>query len=216
MRVQQGNGPSSEDARLLAKRNDLDGALHLYSLVLQKNPNDQEALFGVGGIHFKRGEYRKASEAWLTLKALNPSYPRIEEWVAQVEKRLAPPPPPPVPRPSPEPPPQSPAVQPKTPPRVEVLQSYTAPLPVPDLSEMDGTEDEDWQRQAVRIDEINEDALKSPLPEPPPPDQREEPKAKKWEFQDEPLDEAPPRWTLSVGWIVVWVYAALVWRIYFY
>ena len=217
MRVQQGNGPSAEDARILAKRNDLEGALHLYNLVLQKNPKDQEALFGVGGIHFKRRAYKKAAESWLKLKDLNPSYPKIESWIAQVEKHLAPPPPPAAPpSPSPAPPAESSPDRPKMSPGKEVPQSYTAPLPVPDLPEAEDNEDEDWQRQAVRIDEIDEDALRTPLPDPVASEEKEEPKAKKWEFQDEPEDAAPPPWTLSVGWIAVWLYVALIWRIYFY
>ncbi|MCA9430420.1 MAG: hypothetical protein KC940_07930 [Candidatus Omnitrophica bacterium] len=100
MRTHKGTGPSIEDARNLAQRGDLDGALSLFHRIHETQPNNQEALFGIGGIHFKKNEPKKAIESWLKLKVLNPNYPNLENWIQQAKQKLPPAPEKPSPRPT--------------------------------------------------------------------------------------------------------------------
>ena len=185
------HGPSAAAARELAKRGDLEGALRLYREILSIDPNDSEALFGTGGIHFKRAEHKKAIESWLKLKVLNPSYPNLDQWVANAKKNLA------TSGPS-SPPPPSPAQRPKAP----------TPLPSPQGPV------EDWQRQSVRVDHIDEEVLKEPLPTP---------KSKARKTQPEPVEEAedfpngaPPAWVAKAGWGLAILYIVMIWGIYFF
>jgi len=188
-------GPSAVDARELAKRGDLDGAQRLYREILSNHPNDPEALFGTGGIHFKRGEHKKAVETWLKLKVLNPSYPNLDQWIANAKKNLSP---------SGLSTPPSPPPRPQTP-------STSQRVPIPPTSSR--APEEDWQRQSVRIDHLDEEALKEPPPAPK--FKKEKGKTEPVEEEDESLDNAPPDWLAQAGWGLVVLYIALIWGIYY-
>ncbi len=100
LRVHKGTGPSVEDARKLAQMGDMSGALSLFTRILEAQPSNEEALFGIGGVHFKIGDSKKAIEQWLKLKVINPQYPNLENWIQQAKQKL----PPPVPKKEPHPP----------------------------------------------------------------------------------------------------------------
>ena len=182
----KGTGPSTEDARQLAKRGDMEGALRLFREILEKDPNDQEALYGIGGVHYKKGDYKRAAEAWLRLKVLNPSYPNIDQWVAEVQKYLTPS--------------GLSVAAPSSAAPQEPAPAY-APPPPPSAAH------EDWQRQSVRVEEIDERAFEEPLPE--------ERKATAEEEKEEWEMGAPQPWTVKAGWVAVLLYLALIAGFYF-
>lgn len=202
MVVNSGAGiPTSEDARSLAKRGDLEGALMLFHRILEAHPNDQEGLFGIGGVYFKRGDFKKAAESWFRLKALNPSYPNIEGWLAKVQEKL----------PSSQniaspPASESYAAAPPRPSRPPSSQRITPPS---------REEDEDWRRQSVRVgSDIDLDKLVVE-----PPVKAQEPEKRE---PDEMLDDISkwmggtvPAWVAPAGWGLVLLYAAVVVMVYF-
>jgi tetratricopeptide (TPR) repeat protein len=77
-----------EEARKAAQAGHLDKATQIFQSMLNADSNDQGALFGLGGVHFKRNDYRKAVECWLKLKIINPDYPNLENWIAQAQSKF--------------------------------------------------------------------------------------------------------------------------------
>lgn len=189
-------GPSASDARSLAKRGDLEGALRLYREILSNSPNDPEALFGTGGIHFKEGEHKRAIEVWLKLKVLDPNYPNLDQWIANAKKNLSPS--------------GLSAPQSTSPPR---QKSPSSPERVPPSAPPPREPEEDWQKQSVRIDHIDEEVLKEPPPPPKPKKETRQPEPMVEE--DENLDTAPPDWLAKAGWGLALLYIALIWGIYY-
>jgi tetratricopeptide (TPR) repeat protein len=208
-------GPTSEDARTLAKRGDLTGAIRLFNQVLENNPHDQEALFGIGGIHFKKAEYKKAAESWLRLKVMNPAYPKIDSWIQQAQKHLTPstqhlqvpPSGPGQAAPGASKAPSSPSVSPPKPAPVAPPPSRE-PSRTPSSLSDDFAEEDSWRSQAVRVDKIDEAALEKELPKPKP--------AAKDEIVGVGRDRnAIQSWVATLGWILVPLYAIAIWLIYF-
>ncbi|MCG3197916.1 MAG: tetratricopeptide repeat protein [Candidatus Omnitrophica bacterium] len=191
------HGPTVEDARNLAKAGDYDGALTVFRAVVESNPNDQEALFGIGGVYFKKGDHRRASEAWLQLKTLNPNYPNIDGWLSQLQTRppssqqIQAPPPPSFPTPSPARPSGTPS------------RSFRR-------EDLGGTvEEDDWRRQAVRVERTEVPRAPKPEPKPAPVPDTEAPQdISKW------MGGKVAGWVVPVGWVLIALYLLVVYALY--
>lgn len=195
-----------DTARTLAKAGDLAGAEKAFKTLLADNPQEQEALFGLGGIHFKRGNKSLAAELWLRLKKLNPAYPHIDSWLDQVVEKTVPPP---VSTPSiearEEAPPSRPAQQP--------LQHSFQPKqrtrrPDSSPSQIDAPEgDDDWRNQSVRVMALDEPEAEEPAPT------VSEVKAKP--TSSIPQAERIAVWTRVVSWLCIVLFGAGVALVYF-
>ncbi len=210
---QNGNGGSPatrvssvEEARTLARSGDLEGALAAFEEILNTDPHHQEALFGLGGVHFKKGDKRKAAEIWLKLRRVNPAYPHIDSWISQVQDAIAPPI---------QTSPSSPPSRPATTPLPTQASSPTAfprrPTQPRRRDEMNlavetHEGDDDWTKQSVRVDVTKQKEVvvePATIEEPTPP--RNEPIP---EFRPNPI----PVWVTPLSWILVMGYAVLfVW-----
>lgn len=190
---------SIEEARKLARSGNLDGALMTFEYILSKEPYHQEALFGLGGVHFKKGDKRKAAEAWRKLQDINPDYPHIDSWVAQVQD-------------APVTPPVSPAPKPQSPPAAPpAFSRRPAQRPPHDIDSDHETRihsgDDDWTRQSVRVDVAQREAVEEQVIEEPAP-RRSEPIPA---FKPNPI----PIWVTPLSWILVIGYAVLFVGVYF-
>lgn len=198
--------PSIDAARTLAKTGDLSGAEDIFKAILAENPQDQESLFGLGGIHFKRGSKTQAAELWRRLKILNPAYPHIDSWLNQVVEKVNPP------AASPEPP-------------VESRQEAPLPRPLPQFpqkpfqpkqrtrrpgttpSQLDLPEgDDDWTKQSIRVVALDEPETEEPVPVP---------EVKQRNASSIPPPEKIAAWTKAVSWISMLIFAAAVIAAYF-
>jgi hypothetical protein len=174
----------------------------VFRAILETNGTDQEALFGMGGVYFKKGDRKRAAEAWLNLKVLNPSYPNIEGWLSQVQpksdssQQLIPPPPP---RQAPT------AAPPPT--------QRPAPRAWGESDQEGLSDEEDWRKQAVRVDRTDLPLSEAPAPaETPPPsdvDTKGEDDLGKW------MGGKVPVWVVPTGWALVLVYVGVIALIYF-
>jgi hypothetical protein len=205
------NGPSPstgsvlsiEEARNLARSGNLEGALSAFEEILTKDSHHQEALFGMGGVHFKKGDKRKAAEAWLKLRRINPAYPHIDSWVSQVQDAI--------PQPT-QAAPRQPQAQPVTlsptpaPPSTYSRRATQPPRLDVDHGMKSHEGDDDWTKQSVRIDTSKASAVKEVVSEPSP--QRYEPVP---EFKPNPI----PIWVTPLSWILVIGYAVLFVGVYF-
>jgi len=196
-----------DTARRAAQAGDLDRSLILFQDLLTANPSDQEALFGMGGVHFKKGEFAKAAEAWMRLKVFNPDYPNIDDWITKARDKAASAPATPRAPATPTLPPSAPQ---------QGWQGHSAPPPPPDFSKP-GTPPppsgasrggEDWQKSMVRVDKTE------PPPEPPPPPKPKK-KPPKPEMEAGPPVDPLPTWLVPTGWALMVVYAVAVYVIYF-
>ena len=194
---------SIEEARKLARSGNLDGALITFEYILSKEPHHQEALFGLGGVHFKKGDKPKAAETWLKLKRINPDYPHIDTWVSQVQEVAAPPqasPPKSTPRPIPPTPPQ---------PAPSTFPSRPTRHLEPETAHVEGTHegDDDWTKQSIRVDVAQRDTMAEPVIDEPTP------------HNSEPIPEYRPNripiWVTPLSWILVIGYAVLFVGVYF-
>ncbi len=184
------HGPTVEDARSLAKAGDLEGALTVFRAVVESSPQDQEALFGIGGVYFKKGDPRRAAEAWLKLKTLNPAYPNIDGWLAQVQTRPSSSPHIPSPEPTPYPAP--------SPPRPARREASREP-----------GEEDDWRRQAVRVDRTDAPPVPKPEPKPvPAPESAAADDVSRW------MGGKLPGWVVPVGWVLIALYLLIIFAIY--
>jgi hypothetical protein len=168
----------------------------LFRTILDTDANDQEALFGMGGVHFKKGDARRAAEAWLKLKVLNPAYPNIEGWIAQAQQKL----------------PSSPQISaPRHPP-----SSVEIPLPPRRPSYEDsefghGEEEDDWRRQPVRVTKVDAPRIESPKPLPPSKgtETGNEDDESKW------MGGRIPTWMIPAGWVLMLIYLGVIGLLYF-
>lgn len=211
--VASGTIPTIDEARNLARSGDLDGALTMFERVLDNDSTNAEALFGIGGVHFKRGDRRKAAEAWLKLKRINPVYPHIDSWLSQVSDALPSAKPQPAPPPAPRPRPSTVSPEPEASPSA-FPRRPTQPHPRPPLDHgLDSHDgDDDWTRQSVRVDTTRREEVE---PEP----VLDQQVNKSVPPTAEPIPQFKPNpvpiWVTLISWVLVVGYAVLFVGIYF-
>ena len=69
------------------KAGELDKALSLLEQASTAQPKAAEVWWELGWVYWRLDRYDEGVEAWNTVKALNPQYPELDEWLPQMISR---------------------------------------------------------------------------------------------------------------------------------